>query len=77
MKAEGIGVEERVKTLWIPLFSCSIISPLLYFNNNLKPTQHMQEIIQRKLFYPFFLVFQQTLLLPPKPTQQPPQTCTV
>jgi len=62
---EGIGDEregeDRV-TLWIPLFRCSIIqkvSPLLYFNNNLKPTQNMQEIVQStySTFYILFFCF--------------------
>jgi hypothetical protein len=63
-------------TLRIPLFSRSIISPLLYFNNNLKPTQNMQGIVESTYIFNFFLslfLFFNKSRPPPTPTQQPPQ----
>lgn len=60
----------------IQLFNYSIISPLLYFNNNLKPTQNMQEIVQStySTFLSFFFFgFSTNPRPPPTPTQQPPQ----
>lgn len=52
-----------------------MISPLLYFNNNLKPTQNMQEIVQStySTFLPLFFGFSTNPRPPPTPTQQPPQ----
>ncbi len=59
----------------IQLFNYSIIIPLLYFSNNLKPTQNMQEIVQStySTFLSFFFGFSTNPRPPSTPTQQPPQ----